>query len=187
LKTKHDTTTMHREGRFGYIPATSSPYEILSLIYRNDLTDEEVASAYRRAALSAHPDKKDGSQEKFEQVKAASEMIRTSALRSKYQKYGSRQGPGPGDMMGNVIDKILPLVLGVLGGVLVVTFALDGSSDGFLMAGVICVVSLGSGTAISYRAPFLEVIKTGVVGTIVGGVIGSFFLIVLLLWEVLMR
>ena len=85
-------------------------------------------------------------------------MIRTSTLRHQYQIYGSRQAPGPGDMMGNLVDKMLPLVLGALGGVLMVTFVDDWSCiDGWLVAMMICVVSLGSGTAISYRAPFWEV------------------------------
>jgi len=161
---------MHSEGRFGYIPRTSSPYEILGLSYRDDLTDEEVSSAYRRAALVSHPDKRNGSKEKFEQVKTALEMIKTSQQREAFQIYGARQGPGPGDMMGNLIDKFLPLVFGAVGG-LVLTFysivldmlsdasaeTVNGGSLGWSGVLATCIVSLGTGTALSYKAPFMEV------------------------------
>jgi len=194
---------MHSEGRFGYIPRTSSPYEILGLSYRDDLTDEEVSSAYRRAALMTHPDKRNGSQEKFEQVKAASEMIKTSELRNSFNHYGARQGPGPGDMMGNLVDKFLPLVFGFIGGLLLTGYSIvldlmassssssSSSSGGGGMSWTTVVatfiISVGSGTAVSYKAPFREVFKTGTLGLVVGGIIGSFFRIVLFLWKILLR
>jgi len=195
---------MHSEGRFGYIPRTSSPYEILGLSCRDDLTDEEVASAYRRAALKAHPDKRNGSQEKFEQVKAASEMIKTSELRDAFNHYGARQGPGPGDMMGNLVDKFLPLVFGALGGLVLTGYSIvldimamsssSGNSGSASTSGMswltvvaMCIISVGSGTAVSYKAPFWEVFKTGTIGLFVGGVIGFFFRIVLWLWKILLR
>lgn len=193
---------MHSEGRFGYIPRTCSPYEILGVSYRNDLTDEEVASAYRRAALMTHPDKRNGSQEKFEQVKAASEMIKTSKLREAFHTYGGRQAPGPGDMMGNLMDKILPLIFGAIGGFVLTIYSTimcissngngesESDTSNFMSwAGVVstCIISLGSGTAYANKAPFAEVLATGVIGLVTGGMVGSLLRMVLFLSKLFLR
>mmetsp|Transcript_18548 Transcript_18548/g.28632 ORF Transcript_18548/g.28632 Transcript_18548/m.28632 type:complete len:163 (-) Transcript_18548:142-630(-) len=114
---------MGDEGRFGYVPRTEPPHAVLGIPPPDEwesLTDNDVASAYRRASLKAHPDKPGGNKEKFDRIKKAYELVKTKERRESFVRYGSRLQPGPGDNMGETVDQILPLVIGMLAGVYIV-------------------------------------------------------------------
>ena len=157
------TTTTPRFGE--------SAYQVLGLdLSSAPFQDAQVARAYRQASLQAHPDKPNGSKAKFERIQTAYAKIKTVKQRALYDQYGSRMGPGPGHLLGAAMDKIWPLVLGLLGGLLVVTLRQSADINVLLL---ITVVSLGGGTLLSYKVPLLEALTAGVGGMLIGSSISS--------------
>lgn len=72
-------------------------YEVLG-VSRN-ATQEEVKSAYRKAALKYHPDKNPGNKEAEEKFKKASEaysVLGDPDRRARYDRFGTAAEPGPG-------------------------------------------------------------------------------------------
>ena len=161
-------------GRYGYVPRTESPYEVLGLTNPSSsvsYNDADVARAYRRASLQAHPDKPNGSKDKFERIQSSYYLIKTQRERDLFEKYGARMAPGPGHLLGNAVDKFLPLVLGLVGGLaLAGAVVSEMSVNSVAMIGIL---TLGSGTTLSYKAPLGEVLTAGVGGMLIGSGIGG--------------
>lgn len=169
----------------------SSPYEVLGLRNINNsnknntkecYTDADIGRAYRRASLRAHPDKPGGNRAKFARVKAAYEMLQTQQRRALYQQYGSSMEKSAGHVLGETVDKIIPLVLGLAGGVVCVIFWASAAvhsnnsrsnDNNWNVPILIVILALGGGSLVSYKAPLLEVLLAGVGGILVGGSIGS--------------
>lgn len=77
-------------------------YEILGV--EKTATATEIKKAYRKLALSHHPDKvseehREASEIKFKEISAAYEVLSDETKRSNYDTYGDASGPGAG--MGN--------------------------------------------------------------------------------------
>ena len=148
-----------------------SAYQVLGLDDFSSFQDAQVARAYRQASLKAHPDKPNGSKAKFERVQAAYDKIKTARKRALYDQYGSRMSPGPGHALGDAVDKIGPLVMGLLGGLLVVTLRKSADINVLLL---VIMVSLGGGTLLSYKVPLVEALMAGVGGMLIGSSLGGF-------------
>jgi hypothetical protein len=117
-----------------------------------------VASAFRRASRQTHPDKPTGSKEKFERIQAAFEMIQTEKQRLLLDTYGTDMAPGAGDALGSAVDKLLPLAMGLVGGLgLVVTLVTLGPAARPNWLVRIGVVTLGGGLTVSSKTPIFKV------------------------------
>lgn len=64
-----------------------NPYEILGV--ESDATDKQIKYAYRQQAQKTHPDKEGGSEEAFNEVKEAYEILKDEARRAAYDSTGS--------------------------------------------------------------------------------------------------
>jgi DnaJ homolog subfamily A member 2 len=76
---------------------TTKFYEILGV--SKDATSDEMRKAYRRLAAKHHPDKEGGSQEKFQELQAAYEVLSDPEKKQIYDKYGEdglKEGMGGG-------------------------------------------------------------------------------------------
>ena len=160
-------------GRYGHVPRTESPYEVLGLSRHGALkyTDQDIAKAYRKASLNAHPDKPNGSIQKFDRITSAYELVKTAELRQKFHQYGSRLVPGAGEALGEAVDKLGPLVLGMAGGVLEAVSFWRFPVTNVLVA--VPIVFVGLGPSISTRAPVTEILRTGTSGLVLGAGLGS--------------
>lgn len=74
------------------------PYEVLG-VARNAAQDD-IAKAYREAALKYHPDRNPGDKqteaaEKFKEVAAAFEILNNPQKRAEYDRFGTSGGPSP--------------------------------------------------------------------------------------------
>jgi DnaJ family protein A protein 2 len=64
-----------------------------------DASSEEIRKAYRKLAAKLHPDKEGGSQEKFQELQAAYEILSDPEKKQVYDKYGEeglKEGMGAG-------------------------------------------------------------------------------------------
>ena len=158
-------------GKYGYVPRTESPYEVLGLDRHGTYNDIEIAKAYRKASLKAHPDKPGGSKKAFDRITASYNMVRTAEHRLRHKKFGQRLQPGAGEALGETIDKLRPLILGMAGGVIYsVSF---WKSVPLNVQLIIPIFFVGGGPAVSTRAPVLEALQSSAGGLLVGGGIGS--------------
>lgn len=163
-----------------------SPYKVLGLSIPSsgdvEYTDADIGRAYRRTSLQAHPDKPGGSKIKFARVKVAYETLQTSRQRALYREYGSSMEKSAGHVLGETVDKIMPLVLGLLGGLSCVWAGAVNKNINLPI--LILISTLGGGTLVSYKAPLLEVLLASVGGIVVGGSLGSvlYGLVWLLSW-----
>ena len=78
----------------------SSPFEVLGLPASDDLTDDDIRSAWRRIAAATHPDRADGGDPAaFTAAAAAYTLLRTPAGRSEaladVSEPGGRTADGP--------------------------------------------------------------------------------------------
>lgn len=132
-------------------------------------TDADVARAYRRASLIAHPDKHDGSADKFEAIQRAYDLLKTADKRKQHYEYGSRGAPGPGDHLGAAVDQLVPLGCGVVGGIgAVLSYAVWESVAGMFYA---TLLSLATGAAWTTKVPVGQCLQAGLGGMVVGSVI----------------
>jgi len=72
-------------------------YEILGI--RQDATDDEIKSKYRKLALKYHPDKNPGdkqAEEQFMEAAEAYEVLRDNQKRSIYDQFGHQGLEGSG-------------------------------------------------------------------------------------------
>ncbi len=72
-------------------------YEILGV--KKEASDQEIKTAYRKAALKWHPDKHKGDKEaeqKFKEINMAYEVLSDQKKRQQYDAFGSAGGPGGG-------------------------------------------------------------------------------------------
>lgn len=74
----------------------SDPYEILGV--ERSSTSVEIKKAYRKLALSHHPDKvpedqREESEIKFKEISAAYEILIDETKRANYDQYGDANGP----------------------------------------------------------------------------------------------
>ena len=88
-------------GRGGGAPRkdvdTNKFYEILGV--GKEATSDEIRKAYRKLAAKYHPDKEGGSQEKFQELQAAYEVLSDPEKKQIYDKYGEdglKEGMGAG-------------------------------------------------------------------------------------------
>jgi curved DNA-binding protein CbpA len=80
----------------------TSPFDALGLDADRDLTDDEVRSAWRRAAAATHPDRADGGDPAaFAAAATAYTMLRTAAGRRDVAADG--RDPAPGREMGDPV------------------------------------------------------------------------------------
>lgn len=158
-------------GRYGHVPRTENPFVVLGLERHGKYSDTDVAKAYRRASLRAHPDKPSGSKQAFDRITASYELIRNEERRARFAEFGSRLAPGAGEALGETMDKMVPLVFGLVGGVL---WAASYWKSGPLNLQVLIpIIFVGSAPAVSTRSPVLEVLWTSTSGLLVGGGVGS--------------
>ena len=76
---------------------TNKFYEILGV--GKEATSDEIRKAYRKLAAKYHPDKEGGSQEKFQELQAAYEVLSDPEKKQIYDKYGEdglKEGMGAG-------------------------------------------------------------------------------------------
>ena len=162
-----------KNGPYGYVPRTENPYQVLGLDrhHSRHYDDRDVAKAYRKISLQHHPDKPNGSPEQFRRITASYNLIRTQELRDKYQAFGQRLEPGAGEALGETVDKLGPLMLGLAGGILSSwSYFWDAHINIQIVLPILCV---GGGPAVSTKAPVLEVLRTSASGWILGGGLGS--------------
>jgi DnaJ family protein A protein 2 len=62
-----------------------------------EATDDEIKRAYKKAVLTAHPDKPGGSKEKFQAVHEAFKVLSDPVARAEYDRTGHIPGGGDGD------------------------------------------------------------------------------------------
>jgi hypothetical protein len=151
-------------GRYGYIPRTESAYTVLGLENKTCYTDADISRAYRRASVQCHPDKPGGSIAAFDQLQVAYDLVKTNAQRQLYAQYGARLAPGPGDHMRDTMEKAIPLMIGLFGGV-VFNLALYKKMDWNALS-VVPMLTLGAGTLVLTEAPLVLVL--GLAGDRVG-------------------
>lgn len=70
----------------GSLNVTYELYKVLEI--RPPCTEEEIIRAYRKVALKYHPDKPNGSEEKFQQVKIAHDFLKDPIKRKYYDRFG---------------------------------------------------------------------------------------------------
>jgi len=61
-------------------------YEVLGI--SKDASDDEIKKAYRKAAISYHPDKEGGNEAKFKEASEAYEVLKDSSKRQRYDQFG---------------------------------------------------------------------------------------------------
>lgn len=86
---------------------TTRFYEILGVDKKADAND--IRRSYRKLAAKYHPDKEGGSQEKFQELQAAYEVLSDPEKRSIYDKYGEdglKDGMGGGEGM-DIFDLLM--------------------------------------------------------------------------------
>ncbi len=66
-------------------------YEALGV--SNDATPEEIKAAYRKLAQDSHPDREKGSEEKFQAVNAAYQVLSDPQKRADYDRFGDSDNP----------------------------------------------------------------------------------------------
>jgi hypothetical protein len=91
-----------RRGRAG----TLDPFAVLGLDARTDLADEDVRSAWRRAAARTHPDRADGGDpHRFAAAAAAYNVLRTAQgrQRARVLSAGDRKPASPGTAARGVV------------------------------------------------------------------------------------
>jgi len=162
------TTRTKSRARLG----AESPYLILGLTdprsSRCTYTDADIARAYRRASLLAHPDKPNGSQELFERIREAFLLLETEEKRKLHQQYGARLAPGPGEALSSAVDLLVPLSIGWMGGIVVVVVR---QSKGAMVW--VASVSLLCGALSGSKSPLPTVLWTGMGGMVVGVGLGT--------------
>ena len=87
---------------------TTKFYEILGVT--KEASSDEIRKAYRKLAAKLHPDKEGGSQEKFQELQAAYEVISDPEKKSIYDKYGEdglKEGMGGGSGGANIFDLLM--------------------------------------------------------------------------------
>lgn len=163
----------NKNGQYGYIPRTENPYQVLGLDRHQASTydDREVAKAYRRISLQHHPDKPGGSVEQFRRITASYNLIQTKELRDKYREFGQRLQPGAGEALGETVDKLGPLMLGLAGGILSSWSYYLGAHINLQI--VVPILTVGGGPAMSTKAPVMEVLWTSASAWLLGGGLGS--------------
>lgn len=168
-----------KRGRYGLIPRTESAYDVMGLdpSMAQTYTDADISRAYRRASLTAHPDKPTGSQTAFDRLQEAYSLVRTHEKRQLYAKYGSRLEEGPGDHMRETMALAVPVGLGILGGitfVMAATVVHRGPTTHHKGGGILAIipmVTIGTCTLLFNDAPVLSVIRTSAGGMVVGSAV----------------
>lgn len=73
-------------------------YEILGI--SKNATDAEIKKAYKKKAVKYHPDRPNGSEEKFKKINEANEVLSDPDKRSYYDRMGTMEGYGQGGADG---------------------------------------------------------------------------------------
>ena len=168
-----DDAHNNNRGQYGYVPRTENPYQVLGLDRHGTYSDNDVAKAYRKVSLKAHPDKPGGSTLKFRRITASYNLIKTQELRDKYKEFGQRLQPGAGEALGETVDQLGPLMLGMAGGFLTsFCYFFEAHINFQIVLPILCV---GGGPAITTKAPVMDVLRTSASGLLLGGGIGSAF------------
>lgn len=86
---------------------TTDLYEILGT--SKTASHDELKTAYRRAAMKAHPDREGGSDEAFKAVQQAGAILLDREKRTEYDKTGKVPGQGPSlqDRVEAMLDDLL--------------------------------------------------------------------------------
>jgi len=74
-----------------------------------DATDEEIKAAYKKKSSKLHPDKQNGDESKFKEMKLAYEVLKDPDSREYYDKHGDVKGNQPNPEQ-QAISKILSYV-----------------------------------------------------------------------------
>jgi DnaJ-class molecular chaperone len=74
----------------------SDPYELLGV--SKDASDKEIKQAFRKRSLDVHPDRMGGDTEKFQELNAAFDKIKTADLRQKHEMESNHPFGMPGGM-----------------------------------------------------------------------------------------
>ena len=87
---------------------TTRFYEILGV--DKDASPDQLRKAYKKLAAKAHPDKEGGSQEKFQELQGAYEVLSDPEKREIYNKYGEeglKEGMGGGGEGADIFDLLM--------------------------------------------------------------------------------
>src|SRR5215212_8036510 len=85
-------------------------------------SDDEIKKAYRKLAMTYHPDRNNGSreaEEKFKEITEAYDVLRDANKRSMYDRYGEaglRRGGGAGDFHHVDLSEALGIFMRDFGG-----------------------------------------------------------------------
>jgi hypothetical protein len=95
-------------------PIDRELYDALGL--PDDATPEEVHAAYRKASLNAHPDRPEGSREKWALITLARDVLCDPKKRADYDRTGRAERPPPDNTPGRVlmaINRAVEVVLSI--------------------------------------------------------------------------
>ena len=104
-------------------------YEVLGV--SRDATPAEIHKAYRAASKKAHPDMPDGSEEKFNLVKLAKDVLTDEKRRAHYDRTGDAKQTEPDNAEATAMN----IAFGALGAVCAVIDARGAQYDDFDVLG----------------------------------------------------
>eukprot|EP00611_Tribonema_gayanum_P030889 TRINITY_DN8728_c0_g1_i1.p1 TRINITY_DN8728_c0_g1~~TRINITY_DN8728_c0_g1_i1.p1 ORF type:complete len:186 (-),score=22.36 TRINITY_DN8728_c0_g1_i1:270-827(-) len=115
------------------VTITPSYYSILGV--RRCATTDEIDRAFKRLALTRHPDK-GGDAAAFQQLRRAHDVLRNPRQRAIYDECGPSMRPSPGNTIGkSTVGRLIPLAVSAASGFLGQLGWVWGAYDVFGFAG----------------------------------------------------